>query len=375
MEYRSSEYKVGLFIFLSLVTLVVFIFFLGDVKERFKPKKNIHVVFNFTGDLAVGAPVRYAGLLVGRVGEIDLLNSIKEKAMDRVTVMVEINPAIKVRRDSIASIKTAGLMGGPYIDIRPGSSASPVLKEGEQLLGQDAFQFTEMGDMVEEVVLQVRKFTQLAESLTTDSRETLQAFKASLDSVNGILVDNRGEIRDNLKNLVLISAEISSILEGNGDKIGETFKHIHSLSQKADRLITEKEQSFVEIIDQTESLTEELETLLKENREGITQLVSAMKRDTASIAKNIDSASASLDQTLHQTSGILVENRRNLLELIQNLNESSRNLKDITGDLKRNPWKLVRKSPEKDPESKNGLSPVLKPSEIRMQRLDKVSKN
>lgn len=375
MEYRSSEYKVGMFIFLSLVTLAVFIFFLGDVKERFKPKKNINIVFNFTGDLEAGAPVRYAGLLVGRVGEIVLLNSLKEKGIDRVTVMAEINPAIKVRRDSIASIKTSGLMGGPYIDIRPGSSSSPILVEGEQLLGQDAFQFTEMGDMVEEVVMQVRKFTQMAEALSNDSRETLHAFKASLDSVNGILVDNRGEIRDNLQNLVLISREISSILEGNGDRISDTFKHIHSLSQKADRLISENEKSFVAIIDQTESLTGELDALLNENRQGITELVSAMKRDTGRIANNVDSAATSLDQTLHQTSGILVENRRNLMELIQNLNESSRNLKAITGDLKRNPWKLVRKSDEKGPENGNSLTPVLKPSEIRMQRLNKVSKN
>jgi len=375
MEYRSSEYKVRLFIFLSLVTLVVFIFFLGNVKERFQPKKNIHVVFNFTGNLEVGAPVRYAGLLVGRVGKIDLLNSQEENGMDRVTVTAEINPSIKVRKDSIASIKTSGLMGGPYIDIRPGSASSPILVAGEQLLGQDAFQFTEMGDMVEEVVLQIRKFTQLSEALATDSRATLATFKTSLESVNNILVDNRGEIRDNLKNLVLIYREISSILEGNGDRISKTFRHIHSLSQTADRLITDKEKSFVEIIDQTESLTGELEALLKENRQGVTQLVSAMKRDTGSIATSIDSTANSLDQTLHQTSGILIENRRNLMELIQNLNESSRNLKAITGDLKRNPWKLIRKLPEKGPESTVDLNPVLKPSEIRMQRLNKVSKN
>lgn len=375
MEYRSSEYKVGMFIFLSLVTLAVFIFFLGDVQERFKPKKNINIVFNFTGGLEAGAPVRYAGLLVGRVGEIVLLNSLEEKGIDRVTVLAEINPTIKVRQDSIASIKTSGLMGGPYIDIRPGSSSSPILVEGEQLLGQDAFQFTEMGDMVEEVVMQVRKFTQLAEALSNDSRETLHSFKASLDSVNGILVDNRGEIQDNLKNLVLISRDLSSILEGNGERISETFKHLHSLSQKADRLVSKNEKSFVDIIHQTDNFTKELDTLLNENRQGITELVSALKRDTGRIANNVDSAATSLDQTLHQTSGILVENRRNLMELIQNLNESSRNLKSISGDLKRNPWKLIRKSPEKGPENKNDSTPVLKPSEIRMQRLNKVSKN
>jgi len=375
MEYKSSEYKAGMFIFLSLIVLAVFIFMLGDVKERFKPKKSIRVVFNFTVGLAVGAPVRYAGLQVGRVQGIDLLNSADEAGTDRVIVLAEINPSIKVRQDSIASIKTAGLMGGPYLEIRPGSSSSPVLGDGDQLLGQEPFQFTQMGDMVEEVVLQIRKLTQLAGSLTAESRETLKAFKTSLESVNEILVDNRDGIRENLKNLARVSGELYNVLEGNGARIGKTIEHIHSFTEKADGLMTDKEPDFVKIIEQTEGLTHELEALLKENRVGITELVSSMKEDTGTIAKNISSASNSLDETLHQSSGILIENRRNLMELIQNLNESSRNLKVITADVKRNPWKLVRKSPEQPAGSGKEFGGSVSPGVVRMQRLDKLSKN
>lgn len=360
---------------MSLIAFAVFIFVLGDVKERFKPKKNIRVVFDFTVGLEVGAPVRYAGLQAGRVKEIDLLNSLDEEGMDRVIVVAEINPSIKVRQDSIASIKTSGLMGGPYLEIRPGSSSSPVLGQDEQLIGQEAFQFTQIGDMVEEVVMQVRKFTQLADALTADSRETLKAFKTSLDNVNAILVDNRQGIHENLENLARVSGEMYKVLEGNGAKIGKTIENIHSFTEKADRLLTDKELDFIKIIDQTENLTRELEGLLKENRVGITELVGSMKEDTGAIAKNINSASNSLDETLHQSSAILVENRRNLMELIQNLNESSRNLKAITADVKRNPWKLVRKSPEQPQESEKEFNTGAAPSKVRMQRLDKLSKN
>ena len=375
MEYKSSEYKAGMFIFLSLVALSVFIFMLGDVKERFKPKQNLRVVFNFTVGLEIGAPVRYAGLQVGRVQAIDLLTSLDEEGTDQVIVLAEINPSIKVKQDSSASIKTAGLMGGPYLEIRPGSTGSPVLGEDEHLIGQEPFQFTQMGDMVEEVVFQVRKFTQLADTLTADSKDTLHSLKASLDNVNGILVENRQEIRDNLKNLSRVSDELSKVLEGNGALVGQTITNIHSFTGKADRLLTDKEPGLIKIIDQTESLTEELEKLLKENRSGITQLVHSMKEDTGNIAKNINSASTSLDETLHQSSAILIENRRNLLEMIQNLNESSRNLKTITQDLKRNPWKLIRKSPEQPVESENEFNAQTQPNKVRMQRLDKLSQN
>ncbi len=73
MEYRSSEVKAGFFIFVSTLVLIVMIFVLGDIKDYFKPRKVLRIVFNFTGGMEVGAPVRYAGLDIGSVRDIVLL--------------------------------------------------------------------------------------------------------------------------------------------------------------------------------------------------------------------------------------------------------------------------------------------------------------
>ena len=67
----------------------------------------------------------------------------------------------------------------------------------------------------------------------------------------------------------------------------------------------------------------------------------------------------------------MIENRRNLLQLLQNMNETSRNLKSLTEDLKRNPWKLVRKSDEVAVPPAEATAPGQ--SELRMRRLDKVN--
>ncbi|MFQ5450648.1 MAG: MlaD family protein [Nitrospinaceae bacterium] len=373
MDYRSSEVKAGGFIFLSLLALIVMVFILGDVKEHFKPKKNVRIVFNFTGGLEVGAPVRYAGLQVGRVANIHLLHSGNKTTRDRVTVVTEISPSIDVKKNSIVSIKSSGFMGGPYIEIIPGTPDSPPLKEGESLYGEDSFQFAQIGDMMEEVVRQVRRFTQLADDLTSDSRNTLKAFQSSLDNVNSILLDNRDEIRGNLRNLLKISRQLSNILDKNGEQIRSTIQHIASVAEKSDKLFSEKEKRLAQIIDQTHQWTQDLKGLLKDNRQGLTRLIGTMETDAQKISTNLGSATASLEKTLHQSSAILVENRRNLYELLKNLNESSRNLKSITEDIKLNPWKLVRKTQEKSAESKQELTTITAPGGIRMKRLDKVS--
>jgi hypothetical protein len=58
MGYRSSEVKAGLFIFVSMIGLIVMIFMVGNIQDYFKPRKILRVVLNFKGGVFVGGPVR-----------------------------------------------------------------------------------------------------------------------------------------------------------------------------------------------------------------------------------------------------------------------------------------------------------------------------
>jgi phospholipid/cholesterol/gamma-HCH transport system substrate-binding protein len=382
MDYRSSEVKAGFFIFTALVTLTIMVFMLGNIKDRFTSKRSMPIVFNFTGGLEEGAPVRYAGLDIGRVAHIQLLDSSDPKDMDRVTVTTEINPSITIKKNSTATIKTSGLMGGLYIDIRPGTNNSPVLQEGETLMGQDSFEFAQIGDMVEEVVLQVRRFIDLTDDLTAESRTTLKSFQASLNNINSLIKESRGEFQKNLKNMSQLTASLANLLENNEAVIGETLVRVHSITQTTDQLLQDNSTQLEEIIEHTHRLTREMEILMADTRPGVTNLVRSLETDTkevsaninsatAEISANIDSATATFEQTMEQGSVIMVENRRNLMEIIHNLNETTKNLKIVSEDIKLNPWKLVRKSDEQFPETKTLQT---RSSEgVRMKRLDKVS--
>ncbi|NIQ02592.1 MAG: MCE family protein, partial [Nitrospinaceae bacterium] len=293
MEYRSSEVKAGFFIFVSLVTLVAMIFVFGNLKEYFQTRKALPIVFNFTGGLEIGAPVRYAGLDVGRVSDIQLQDTQEKQGKDRVVVITQIDPDIQIKKNSTATIKTSGLMGGLYIDIRPGTSSSPPLETGQTLQGQDSFEFTQIGDMMEEVVLQVRRFLDLVDGLTVDTRQTLKVFQTSLQTVNEVIGDNKQSVQENLENLLKVSRELSHLLENNRDTIHGTLTHLASITEKADSLITDKNAAIIEIIDQTHRLTRELELLLADNRPSMTNLIRTMEVDTKKITSSIDSAGGS----------------------------------------------------------------------------------
>ena len=369
MEYRSSEVKAGFFIFISMVGLIIMIFMLGNIQDYFKPRKILRIVFNFTGGMEVGAPVRYAGLDIGSVRDIELLGD--DKSHDRVAVVAEINPKITIKKNSVAMIKTSGLMGGLYIDVRPGTQNSPPLGEGEELLGEDSFEIAKIGDMATEVVLEIRRFTQLTEELVVDGRATLKDVRTSLANVDTILTENRKYVRANMENVLKISEKVSNMLDKNSGKLQTTLDHAASVSEKTDKLFTDKDAGIRETIDQMHNLTREMEILLADTRPGVTSLINSMETNAREITLDIDRTATTVGETLGQSNSIMIENRRNLLQLLQNMNETSRNLKSLTEDLKRNPWKLVRKSDEAVVPQAEATAPGQ--PELRMKRLDKVN--
>ncbi len=371
MEYKSSEIKAGMFIFFGFLGLFASIFVLGDIKDYFQPKKELKIFFGFAGGLDLGAPVTYAGLEIGRVKHIKLLEA-PDGGQERVSVLTEITPNITVKTDSSASIKTSGLMGGFYIDIRPGSKEAPILKPSDHLMGQESFEFAKVGDMVSDIVREVHRFTDLTESLVDATKNTLQTAQASLKNFDQLISENKSGLATNLTNLSRISNEINEIISENRKNIDSGMYHFSSVTAEADRLLTEKSASIVDIIDQMQHLSRDMEVLVTEVKPGLRSLVNNMDEGARKVTSSIDLVAGEMDDTLRQGNSVIVENRRNLLLLVRNLRETSENLKDLSADLERNPWKLVRKSDEAPVTKENEAHTASLTKNLRMKRLDKT---
>lgn len=369
MEYKSSEIKAGFFIFASFIVLAVMVFMLGNLQDYFKPKRQLRISFNYTGGLEIGAPVRYAGMAIGRVVNVEL-SSEKDRA-EHVVVVTAIDPSINIKKNSIAMIKTSGLMGGLYIELRPGSANAETLEANAPLRGQESFEITKIGDIMTEFMTHIERFTDIAETLAIDSKATLTALQGSLANIDLVINENRDNLHANLKNMTKISGELAGLMDKNDGEIRETLTHVASLAQKTDTLMSRKEQSISDIIDQTQRTTREIELLLKENRPGVTNLVHSVESSSQRVADKIESVAGNVEQALQQTNGVLIENRRNLLELVKNLKETTESLKEFSDDIKRNPWKLIRKTDEQPEQGKP--APASNQDSLRMKRLDKVS--
>ena len=113
----SREIKVGLLVVAALVVLMAGTFLIGEKSNLFTRKNRYYVRFETVSGLATGSPVQLNGVNVGEVTEIVLPREVT-KTLLTVWVSVDRSYRNRIRRDSEAAIKTLGLLGDKYIEIR-----------------------------------------------------------------------------------------------------------------------------------------------------------------------------------------------------------------------------------------------------------------
>ena len=113
-DYTRAEVIAGGFVVLALALLAYLSVSIGGFS--FVPEKRYAVSARFSnvGDLKPGAPVKLAGVTVGKVQAIRLANYFGE-------VDMTIARDLQLPSDTVASIATAGLLGDAYVALSPGA--------------------------------------------------------------------------------------------------------------------------------------------------------------------------------------------------------------------------------------------------------------
>jgi phospholipid/cholesterol/gamma-HCH transport system substrate-binding protein len=144
------ELKVGTFVFIGLIVLVIFVLSIGGFKTWSSGFK-VNLVFNFANGVRIGAPVRFAGVDVGVVKKIYLQFNSTKKHSD-VCLEVWIRDAVGIPVDSTVWINTLGLLGEKYVEIMPGEDYAHTLKVNETLAGIDPVPTHELFAKVENIM-------------------------------------------------------------------------------------------------------------------------------------------------------------------------------------------------------------------------------
>lgn len=140
MEKMKLELIVGVFVAIGLVCLAYLSIKLGKLEVIGGNQYEVEADFDSASGIKPGATVEIAGVEVGRVKAIKLKDN-------RAMVVLAINDGVNLYTDTIASIKTRGIIGEKFMALSPGGGGDP-LKLGGKIRD------TESGVDLEELVSQ-----------------------------------------------------------------------------------------------------------------------------------------------------------------------------------------------------------------------------
>lgn len=137
-QLKWSQLKVGLTVVFASIVLCVLIFLMSGTGGLFAHKIQLKSYYDNTSGLREGAPVRLAGVDVGNVSKIRIVSD-SSKQLTPVEVLMKVNTKydFSLRKDSVTSLATAGVLGETYIDIDSSRASGPKVQDGDVLATRD----------------------------------------------------------------------------------------------------------------------------------------------------------------------------------------------------------------------------------------------
>ncbi|HEX2778412.1 MAG TPA: MlaD family protein [Gemmatimonadaceae bacterium] len=284
---REQRYGIVAFLGTAAVVLAGLVVF-SHYPALFNRGREYHAIFSSVAGLNVGDEVRYGGLLVGAVTDMDLY----EKDPTRIVVTFRVRRKTPVRADTRASITQVGFLGAPYLNLTPGRSDAPTLAAGGTVPTDDQMNFQDALSRLASFFERADTILSVAERLAKSS--PLDRIDRTLDQAERLVATaNRGT--------------------------EQVFGRLDLTTQRLDA-----------VLGRTDQLIARLDTTV---RSASPQLASTQKEAIATL-REMRTLTADLRDAINQGGGAD--------ELVRNLASTADNLARLTSRIERDPTSIFK---------------------------------
>lgn len=126
---NSRNLRLGIFVIVGTAILIVSLYLIGSKQNLFGSTFNISASFNNVNGLMKGNNVRFAGINVGTVKSVEIVSD----SSVNVIMIIENKAKEFIKKNSLASVGTDGLMGNKLVNINSGKGESSNIEEGDVL--------------------------------------------------------------------------------------------------------------------------------------------------------------------------------------------------------------------------------------------------
>lgn len=291
METRANYLMVGVFVLALAAGLVVFVIWLAKFEfETEFARYDIDFKGSVTG-LKEGSPVRYSGVRVGEVIEIQLIPD----SPDAVRVTIEIDSATPIRTDTVATLEIEGLTGGLYVLLSGVSADSPPLRappgRKRPVIASKPSTLQQVLEGAPEMIQKVNLLlTRANDLLNAENRQNLagtlentNAFTASLAEHSdelGLLIADASAAMGNLRGATGALEDLAVTLKGDAarlvERVDTTLAAVDSMASEIEVSVGATAEDARGLINELRGtakslsgMSQELEAMIAENREPV----------------------------------------------------------------------------------------------------------
>jgi len=253
MNQFSLEVKVGIVVSITVALILGFVFFLGQYNP-FAKSYRVNALYNFAGGIELGSAVRVAGVKVGKVDQIKFFEPGHKYNGEPVTISIRLQIDKRaqhlIRQDSKFHVTMAGIIGEKYIEINPGTMASPQLLNEASVRGVDP---PRLDEMLSQGYAMFDRLSKKLDSMSEDDKEKMRSlfenmvtlsrnlseFGEKSNQLMGLASDTHRLVKD-LDAIVSPIAPRTAQDRANFDsrlrEINKTIDRLSSLSERLERM-------------------------------------------------------------------------------------------------------------------------------------------
>lgn len=228
MNPTTLERKVGLFVAVGLVVLIVLVVLFSKGVSFNLQTYRVHMHTSNVGGLKPGAAVLMSGVQIGTVSGIKLAPDGRS-----VTVTLKLTKRVQVHRDAKFYIEQSGFLGDQYVNVTQTANAEPPLRDGDEVVCEPPFnllevaratahfitRIDEVATKIDSAVVDLRKFV-LNQQTLSNVAETINAMRtasehaaAAASSLHGLVLTNTDMVTSTLTNLAIFTHRLNALAE------------------------------------------------------------------------------------------------------------------------------------------------------------------
>jgi phospholipid/cholesterol/gamma-HCH transport system substrate-binding protein len=233
MESRFSYTLVGLFVVvLAAVAIGIAFWLYAGGPEAYRQRLYYAYFDESVAGLNVNAPVRFKGVVVGRVVEVGLAPD----GSGRVRLALSVEEKAPIRADTVATLRMQGLTGLVQVELSGGSPASPPLlpPPGEKvpIIPTRPSLVSRLDTAVTTVLANLNRSAENLNALTDEeTRRTLRAILANVETSTRLLAQQLPLVDTTLRNTAQASHEVSRLAH----RLQETAGTVDRLAEEIAR--------------------------------------------------------------------------------------------------------------------------------------------